>query len=198
MQIDRPIAIAVMIFAIILLVFFLVSPEYNTFTGLETQLGEKQAEYDAEFSYYNAIAATYQNLQSHQDDINKVDDALPTNPDLGKIIYFLQQASTQNGMMIKDLFLSKSSQNIAQSNTGGNIKNIVFSMDVLGNYSSLEQFLISLEQSSRIFEITSISFGSSAPTPAASSQGAAQAPAPSQFQIQQTYSFNLQIKTYSY
>jgi Tfp pilus assembly protein PilO len=190
MQIDRPITIAVMIFAIILLVFFLVMPEYKTFTQLQTQIGEKQAEYDAEFQYYGEIARTASNLQDHQADIDKIDNALPTNPDIGKIIYFLQGAALQNGMMIKDLFLSKSSSGSAQANSAGKIKDIVFSMDLLGDYSSLEKFMISLEKSSRIFEISSISFGS----PSQASTGSSQ----SQFQIQQTFSFNLQIKTNSY
>ena len=48
MQIDRPIAIALILFIILLLVFFLVVPEYNTFKSLQTQLGEKKAEYNAE------------------------------------------------------------------------------------------------------------------------------------------------------
>jgi len=92
--------------------------------------------------------------------------------------------------MIKDLFLSKSSSGSAQANSAGKIKDIVFSMDLLGDYSSLEKFMISLEKSSRIFEISSISFGS----PSQASTGSSQ----SQFQIQQTFSFNLQIKTNSY
>ena len=124
------------------------------------------------------------------DDINKIDDALPTNPDIGNIIYYLQGAATQNGMMIKDLFLSKSSSGNTQASTTGKIKDIVFSIDLLGDYSSLEKFMISLEKSSRVFEITSISFGSSTQAPAAAAK--------SQFQIQQTFSFNMQIKTNSY
>ena len=203
MTIDRPITIAVMIFIIILLVFFLVMPEYNTFISLQTQLGEKQAEYDAEVAYYGAIGATYSGLHSdtRQADIQKINDALPTDPDLGKIMYFLQNAALGNGMMIKDLFLSKTSQNATQNTAGTKIKDIVFSMDLLGNYSSLEQFMISLEQSSRVFEITSISFGSATPvssSSASASSAGSSSSAQTQFQTQQTYSFNLQIKTNSY
>ena len=190
MQVDRPITIALIFFIILLLVFFFVMPEYNTFTKLQTELGEKKAEYNAEFEYYNAIAATQADLQNHKDDIAKIDDALPTDPDLGKIVYFLQGAATENGMMIKDLFLSKSSLGNLQSNTGGKVKNLVFSIDLLGDYPSLEEFMISLEKSSRLFEITNISFGSSSQTPTEAGQ--------SQFQIQQIYTFNLQIKAYSY
>ena len=57
MQIDRPIAIALTLFIILLLVFFLVVPEYNTFESIANDiLVKKQAEYKAEFDYYAAIS----------------------------------------------------------------------------------------------------------------------------------------------
>ena len=180
MTIDRPITIALIIFIILLLVFFLVMPEYNTFKKLQTELGEKTAEYNAEFDYYNAIAVTYDELQSHQDDLKKIDDALPQDPTLGDTIYFLQEIAKENGLIVKNLFLSRSSQTSLSSNTGSDVnsvKDIIFSIDLMGDYPSLGGFMISLEKSSRIFEITSIFFGSITGPP---------------------YSFSLQIKTYSY
>ena len=210
MQIDRPIAAALILFIILLLVFFLVVPEYKTFGKLQAELGEKKAEFNAQFGYYNAIADTYQQLQGRKDDIKKIDDALPQDPALGRVIYFLQQTAKGNGMMVKDLFLSKSSSNSAKSNEGNSVKDIIFSINALGDYASLEKFIISLEKSSRIFEITNISFSSStsssasSPTsvsasiPASPSIPAAPASLQTQFQTQQIYSFNLQIKTRTY
>lgn len=185
MQIDRPIAIALILFIILLMVFFLVVPEYKTFRQLQTELGEKKAEYNAEFDYYAAISKTYFELQSRKGDIQKIDDALPGNPNFGQLVYYFQKTASENGLLVRDLFLSKSAQN----NTGekASVKDLVFSMDLMGNYPSLENFMVALENSSRLFEITSISFGS----------GAVQT-AQSQFQTQQISSFSLQVKTHSY
>ena len=64
--------------------------------------------------------------------------------------------------MIKYLFLSKSSSSYAQqAGTGNSVKDITFSMDLLGDYSSLGKFLISLEKSSRLFEVTILFFSAS-------------------------------------
>ena len=57
MQVDRPIAAAIILFIILLLVFFLVTPEYKTFKKLQSELGEKKAEFNAEFDYYAEITA---------------------------------------------------------------------------------------------------------------------------------------------
>ena len=178
MQIDRPIAIALILFAILLLCFFYVVPEYNKLGKLQTELGNKQAEYNAQFEYYNAIAATYAGLQNHKDDIIKIDDALPLDPALGKLIYFLPLTAKENGLVVKDLFLSKSYSGSTAGEPSNTVKDVIFSTDVSGDYTSLERFLVALEKSSRIFEVTSISFGSDTAT------------------ALQNYS--LQIKTHSY
>ena len=180
MTIDRPISIAVILLTVFLLVFFLVMPEYNTFGQLQTQLAEKTGEVNAKTAYYAEVAKTYYTLQSRQDDIKKIDDALPqgtTGTTLGKLIYYLQYTAKQNGLIVKDLFLSKS-PNSDQSGTNNSIKEIVFSTDLMGDYSSLENFMVSLEKSSRIFEVTNISFGSGAGLG--------------------LQSFSMQIKTFSY
>lgn len=176
MTFDRPILIGVMFLAILLLVFILVLPEYNTFKQLQVQLGEKRAEYVAQHDHYAAIDKVYDDLQARKDDIAKIDEALSSDPALGKTVYFLQEVAQKNGLIVKNLFLSKGSSN--ESNTGVKTsKEISFSIDLLGNYPSLGSFISSLEDSSRIFEITSISFGSKEGPP---------------------YNFSLQIKTYSY
>lgn len=177
MQIDRPITIALILFAVLLMVFFLVAPEYDTFGRLQTELGQKKAEFNAEFDYYAQITKIYFDLQSRKDDVKKIDNALPPSSDLGEVVYFLQESAKANGMMVKDLFLSKTSTNVAETKVGG-VKDIVFSIDLIGDYSSLESFIISLEKSARIFEITTITFGSESEL--------------------SSKSFSLQIKTHSY
>ena len=177
MQIDRPIAIALILFIILLVAFVLVMPEYKTFVKLQTELGTKKAEFNAEFDYYAAISKSYFDLQGRKDDVKKIDDALPENPDLGKIVYFLQEAGKESGLMVKDLFLSKSSTSASGTKKNTIVKDLTFSMDLVGDYPSLGNFMASLEKSSRIFEITNISFS----------------PGP-----QPPYTFSLQIKTHSY
>jgi hypothetical protein len=122
MHIDRPIAIALILFIILLLIFFLVAPEYNTFKQLRIELGEKRAEFNAQFDYYSAITKTYFDLQSRPDDLKKIDDALPQSSDLGETIYFLQETAKTDGLIIKDLFLSKSTLNVSMSNIKSDVR----------------------------------------------------------------------------
>jgi len=174
MYIDRTILTALILFIALVLVFFLVSPEFRIFKDLQTELGIKTAEYNAQFEYYAAISRTYNDLQAVGEDLKKIDDALPTDPAYGKAIYFLQKTAKENGLLVKNLFLAKSSPTAVNPNLSGNVKDIVFSADLSGNYEALESFIVALEKSARIFEITNISFSSTSDN------------------------FNLQIKTHSY
>lgn len=178
MQIDRPIAIALTLFAILLLVFFLAVPEYKIFKDLQLQLGEKQAEYVAQFDYYAAITKTFLEIEKNQKDIKKIDAALPQDSTLGETFHYLQNAAQESGLVVKSLFLSKSSGGATESGVvTGKIKKLSFSMDLLGDYASLQNFIISLERSARLFEITNISFSSVSKPP---------------------YNFTIQINTNSY
>jgi len=201
MKIDRPIAISITLFIILLLMFFLTWPEYNTFMKLRTDLGEKIAEYNAQYDYYATIDKVDFDLQGRKDDIAKIDDALPKDSNLGKIVYFLQKTANENGLTTRDLFLSKSSLSAASQKTSNSIQDIVFSIDLVGNYPSLENFIVSLEKSSRIFEVANVSFGAGyAPATVPVKQGPVSVSTilPQQTQNQQIMTFSLQIKTHSY
>ena len=183
MHIDKPIVIALILFIILLLIFFLVAPEYNKFKFLQSELGIKKAEYNAEFEYYSEITRNYYDLENRKDDIKKIDSALPSDPNLGKLIYYLQDQSTKSGLVLKNLFLTKSSV----SSTEAGVKNLSFSLNIVGNYAALENFISSLEKSARLFEITNVSFNSGS-----LSDGEAQ------FQSQSIFSFGMQINTHIY
>lgn len=185
MKIDRPILIALLLLIAILFGFYLLAPQYKLFKELQASLGEKQAEYNSQFDYFSQITKVYNDIESRKEDIAKVDDALPTDPNFGKLVFFFQKKAGENGLIIKDLFLSKSSVQ-----KGSDIKETVISLDLMGSYSSLGGLIGSLEKSARILEVASISFGSGSLQ--ASSLNLAQ------FQSQQTYLFRMEVKTYSY
>ena len=106
MIIDRPIAIALIIFIILLVVFFGVAPEYRVFKSLQSDLGIKKAEFNAKYDYYAAITKAYADLRAREDDIAKIDNALPASPELGQLVYYFQKTAAENGIIVKDLFFN--------------------------------------------------------------------------------------------
>ncbi|MEK7541132.1 MAG: type 4a pilus biogenesis protein PilO [Patescibacteria group bacterium] len=188
MKVDRPIAISVIIFIIVLLIYFFVAPKYIEFKDLQIKLGKAEAEYNGKFAYYSEISQIFTKLEDNKESLEKIENAIPSKPQLADLVYFFQQKGVESGLIVKDILLTK----ISPATSESNIKEIVFSLDALGSYQSFKNFLSSLESSSRLFEVGNISFGL---------QIASQSPPKTptvQLMAQQTFSFQLEIKTQSY
>jgi len=193
MQINRPIASAVIFFAVLLLGFFFISPVFSEYRVLQGDLAQKQGEYDAKAAYYSEIAKVYDKISANKDIISKIDSAIPSNVSYGPLIYFFQKKAASSGLILNNLALVKSSQ-VKQE---GNLKEIVFSINLMGSYPGFRSFLLNLEQSARLFEVNNISFASQRTQDSVinSTSKTSKVVQPATFQ---TYPFRLEIKTYSY
>lgn len=181
MMVNKFLLIIIIIIITICSVWFLVTPQYKQFKILQTEVSLKEAEYNAKYEYYAEVMKVFSQLEKRQDGLNKIDKALPDNISLAPIIYFLQKKTSESGLIVKDLFFTKASA-VSPKDP---IKEILFSINVIGNYSSLKNFLLSLEKSANLFEVNSISFSSSPLINIAD-------------QSTQSHSFLLEIKTNSY
>ena len=188
MKVDRPIIIAIIIFIIILLMYFFVVPKYYEFKDFQVKLGKVEAEYNAKFAYFSEVSKIFRELEDRKESLEKIENAIPSEPQLADLVYFFQQKGTASGLIVKNILLTKISPITSESN----IKEVVFSLEVLGNYQSLKNFLSSLESSSRLFEVGNVSFGSQTLNKSQST------PTPQLLLVQQVYSFKLEVKTHSY
>ena len=174
-SIDRPIAIAVMLFIILVLGFYLVAPKYQQFNDLQIKLSEKEAEFKGKAAYFLEVGDTFKKLRSYEEGLEKIDSALPSDPSIAFLIYFFQKKTLENGLIFQQVSFSGSSS----ANKRGETKEIHFSLGLLGSYSAFKNFLSSLEKSARLVEVESISFASQRGT-------------------EQIYPFKLEIKVHSY
>ena len=168
--------------------YFFVVPRYYEFRDFQMKLGKAEAEYTGKFAYYSEVVKIFSELENRKESLDKISNAMPPKPQLADLIYFFQQKGAESGLIIKNMLLIKISPITPESG----IKEIVFSLDALGNYQSLKNFLFLIESSSRLFEVDNVSFGAQI-----INQLSQKTPV-SQPSAQQTYSFRLEIKTHSY
>lgn len=183
MELNKVTISFVIVIITLILIFSLLVPKYKEFKSLQLALAKKQAEFNVKYNYYSQVSQTYRNLQDYSVSLKKIDSALPSDASFGDIIYFFQNKSTENGLVIKQLFLIKS----VLLNPESKIKEVSFSINIMGSYSAFKNFIHSIEKSSRLFEIPRISFN--APLTFSSAGYLASS---------QKYIFTVEIKTYSY
>lgn len=152
----------------------LVFPQYQTFKLLQKEVGARQAELQSKEEYFSNLKKISDELKGYEAQISKIDSILPSDPGLPALFNFIQNASSQAGVILKGI--SPSGTRISQAFEG--IQETELSLILFGSYSSFKNFLSILEKTSRLIEIKSISFSS-----------AEQAT---------SFNFNLKTKVYSY
>ncbi len=177
--------IIICFFFILLISLFLIWPKYQELRALKVEVEEKETEFRYLEEYFSKLDQSSQELKKYEAQLSKIDFALPSDSSLTllSLINFLQKASSQNGLVFKELnsFSIISPKPLAE--TPGlrtppfNIKEIYLDFEVAGSYSALKNFLNTLEKSAKLVEVEKISFS---------------------FEEGEIFSFSLKIKTHSY
>ncbi len=197
MEINKPIATIIILIITLILIFLFVWPKYQESSDFQKKLIEKQAEYNGKLVYFKKISEIISEIENKKDSLQKINNALPDNTSFAPLVYFLQKKGSETGLILKSIVFSQVSPTIynqqvaatlPDSGSAKEIKNIAFTVDVLGNYQGLKNFLAELENSARIFEVGTISFAS---------QGAAAGFAQKKNQVE-IYDFKLSLKTHTY
>ena len=184
MEINKPIS-AIIILIIALIIFFLFAlPEYQKSNDLQYSLAQKQAEYNSKSVYYSKISELIGTIEDKKDALGKINSALPPDFSFAPLVFFFQKKGVENGLTIKSIIFSQISPETAEKK----IRNITFTVNILGNYQGLKNFLSSLDKSARLFEGNSISFSPSV-TSSDSKQSKIQ---------QQAYDLKLELQTHTY
>ena len=181
MEIDKQIAISVILFLVLILVFYLVIPKYKSFQSFLVEIGIKEAEFKAKDAYFIEITKTYRELIQHKDNLEKIETALPDNPSLSSLINFLYQKGSEKGLIIKKVNIFQGKPSDAEKK----FKEANISLDLFGSYVAFKGFLLAIEKSARLIDSQGFSFSVEIPS--------AEEPT-----IQESYSMKLNIKVYFY
>lgn len=172
------------IFLLFLVVFggyYLWWPQYQHFQDLKSGLAEKKAQLEQAEEYLSELKTLSNRLAGYKDECFKVDSALPLEPSIPALFNFIQRASSENGLILKNISLTKPS--LEEVPEEERAQRIPFSIIVSGSYSGFKNFLSAVYKNARMIEINSINFSSSS-TPKEKGTG--------------LFVFSLRLKTQSY
>ena len=181
MTISRPLAIIVGLCLAILLAAGFSVPKYRSLKLLQSNVKEKETELQTERKYFLEVDEAKEKLKEFEEELSKINSAIPLDPGLSSLGNFLQLAASQNGLVFKKILPSPSGslkEEFIKKGFSPEIKETGVNLTVSGEYSAFKNFLSSLEKTARMTEIESITFSGS-------EKGA-------------PIDFNLKIKVYSY
>lgn len=153
---SRITTIFISLLVVFLLGFFYAWPQYQRVSGLMNELQERKTELKLKKEYFVSVKEAASNLESYQEEIAKIDSALPSKPFLPSLFRFANDAAAQNGLIMTEV----GKFSVTPSRNRPELKEIFLEVSLSGPYSSLRNFLSAVEKSSRMIEIDSLVFDS--------------------------------------
>ncbi len=159
---SKSIAIVILLISILVIGTFLIWPKYQDLRSLQLEIGKKRVELQYKEKHISNLQEVSEELKKYKTELSKIDSALPFNPSLPSLFNFLQKASSQNGLIFRnvDSFSMTTPKEKPTVPTQPGIKEISLNLGVSGSYSAFRNFLSTLEKSARLIKIENISFSS--------------------------------------
>jgi len=161
---------------------FILWPRYQEAKAFQEKVSERQTELAYREQYVISLDEAEKSLERYKEEFSKVNSAIAAKPDVPSMFNFLERSSFQNGLIIKNLGSFSLSPVLGKEKLNA----IVLNFSTSGSYSSLKNFLHTLEKSSRLIDVETVSLASES---VKEEPGVAK---------ESLYSLSFRIKVYSY
>lgn len=152
--------IPIILFLIFVFIIYFLLPKYSDFKSLKKDISQKQEEINKKENELLNLQKILEELDLEKESFAKIDSALPQDFSIASLLAFFQLKSEENGLVLKSfsesgLLKTKGEKEQIVQNR---IKEHYFDVTLVGNFTAFDNFVQSIEQSSRMIEIENISF----------------------------------------
>jgi len=145
--------------SVLILAFLLIEPKYQDWQKEQTNVRQRERELANAKEVFAEIEVLRRALRDREEIINKIDSALPKDPSVASVFSYFQQRAQGTGVGIRSISLGGVSDSRKKTTTPS-IKEIDIDMELGARYPAFKRFLSVIEDSVRLFEISSIAFSS--------------------------------------
>jgi len=158
--------VPILFFASFLMILYVVIPNYTESSALQDQIEAKERELKEKQDYFANIQKVSDNLVQYEEFLEKIEKSLPQKISLASLLSFFQDRALGSGLVMENLSPKQeskqsSSQSASEAEAQGaaaKIKETGFRLTVSGPFVSFENFLKTIEKSSRLIEVASVAF----------------------------------------
>ena len=129
-------------------------PKYQDFSNVGIELRKKEIELSQKEDYFASLKSLSDKLAQYPEELGKINSALPDDLSVPALFSFIQEASSENGLVLENLDLGK----MIPDKDEPRIKKVEFAASVSGSYAAFKNFLSALYNNTRMVDVKSISF----------------------------------------
>jgi type IV pilus assembly protein PilO len=135
--------------------YFIIWPKYQEFKQKKQEVEFTDEEFRAKEEYLLNIENNLKELSKYEEEVSKIDSALPSDPSIAALMNYFQKESSQNGLIMKKIDVSGL---FTGAEAQSKIQKMPFSITVSGSYDSFKNFVLAVYKNTRLIEIKSIEF----------------------------------------
>ena len=138
----------------------LVMPKYNETLDLQEKDAQAKTDLKNKNDYFEQLKKIDSQLKNYSDNLTKIKTALPDNPEAPALANFVQSASSQSGLILKNLTYGYNNSTLkpAAENAVATVQALDMQLSLSGSYPAFKDFLSRIEKSSRLIEVQEITF----------------------------------------
>lgn len=142
-------------------VFFLV-PKIKEVQGLQQDIKGLQKEIQTKQSSATELVQLESKLKPYKKGLDNIETAIPQETFAPRLFIYFERFVPKSGLLLKNINISASSKPQSSEENGDHLglMSTPISLQLLGSYSALQNFLHQLEYSSRLFNVVHISVAS--------------------------------------
>lgn len=159
----RVFAIPILFFLTLIFYLYFVAPELSQALKQQNTFNAKQNAYATRQQYFEQIRLYQTKLKDYTEVISKIDTALPSIYSMPELFYLLQGKTLTSGLILGGISPvivaqgKKNSQTTTNSSVSSGLQEHLVNLSVSGSFSAFEDFVGSLEVSSRLINIERLS-----------------------------------------
>lgn len=153
---EKQIFIFIFLLSAIILSVFFTFPKYQEVVDIKSQIEAKRTVLQYKEDRFLQLKNLEEKLEHYKEPLEKLDSVLPKDPDLPDLFNFLEKTALENGLVLGKI----SSFTVLSPKTKEQLGQASVNFSLSGSYSSLKNFLDTLEKSARLITLESLSFSS--------------------------------------
>lgn len=136
----------------------LVLPKYDETFALRDKVELKRVDLKNRENYFKELEKIAKEFKDNRENLDKIKTALPIGPMAPSLANFIQSASSQSGLILKNFGYGSTKVAAKDETAALAVQEYEISLTLSGSYSAFKDFLDKIEKSSRLIEISDISF----------------------------------------
>lgn len=136
---------------------FWAFPVYQEYKEISAELAGKETQFQNREKYFSQLTSIEERLESFEDELVRLNTALPDDSSLPSLYNLIQRLSSESGLILRQISAVEDATEVLEDVQA---KTTAVSLNLEGSYEGLKTFLSRTQTAPRLLDVVSVGFES--------------------------------------